>query len=72
MPGSGIAVLMSDRNEGTKSMYISERFAGREFIDVLGNSKDTVTVDASGNGVFMTSPGSVSVWMQKEEAEKKD
>lgn len=70
MPESGIAVLMSDRNDGSKSMYMSKKFSGREFIDVLGHVKDTVIVDNDGNGVFKTADGSVSVWMTKEAAAK--
>lgn len=61
-PSSGLAVLMSDGPDGTKRMEIGERHAGKTFIDLLGNSAGTVTIDAEGWGDFRCRGGSVSVW----------
>ena len=62
-PGSGIAVVLTDRGENRKRMYVGSVFAGRLFLDFLGNRKEAVTVGADGFGEFPVNGGSVSVWI---------
>ncbi len=62
-PGSGLAVLLSDGPGGEKTMCMGVAFAGRTFVDLLGNCAGTVTLDESGCGEFRTGGGSVSVWV---------
>ena len=62
---SGLAVLMSNGDEGFKEMEIGKHFAGKMFIDVLGNRTEEVTIDENGRGEFFCQSGSVSVWILK-------
>ncbi len=64
-PGSGCAVLLSDGDAGAKWMEVGRRHAGRVFVDYLGNSEGTVTVNPDGWGEFRCPGGSVSVWVPR-------
>ncbi len=64
-PNSGIAVLMSNGDEGFKEMEIDKKFAGKIFIDVLGKRKEEVAIDENGCGEFFCNAGSVAVWVLK-------
>lgn len=63
-PESGLAVLMTNGDGGSKQMYMGHQFAGKDFYDITGNVEGTVTVNENGDGVFHVAPGSVSVWVQ--------
>ncbi|TDG37040.1 alpha-amylase [Pedobacter changchengzhani] len=60
---SGLAVLLSTGDEGFKSMEIGEKFAGKTFIDALGNRQGEVVIDENGWAEFHCNAGSVSVWV---------
>ena len=62
-PGSGMAVVLTDRGEARKRMYVETVFAGELFLDYLGNRKEAVTIGADGYGEFPVNGGSVSVWV---------
>ena len=64
-PDSGMAVLMSNGEAGSKRMFLGARFAGEEFRDVMGNCTEPVNVDETGWGEFHTNAGTVSVWIRK-------
>jgi alpha-amylase len=64
-PGSGCAVLLSNGDEGFKTMEIGRAHAGKTFIDLLGKVPEKVTIDADGKGEFKVSGGSVSVWIEE-------
>ncbi len=66
-PNSGLAVLMSNGNEGFKEMQVDRNFAGKTFIDVLGNRTEEVIINEDGFGEFFCQSGSVSVWILKVE-----
>jgi alpha-amylase len=61
-PGSGCAVLLSNGEEGFKTMDIGKTHAGKTFTDYLGKHPGTVTINEDGLGEFHVGPGSVSVW----------
>jgi len=61
--GSGCAVLLSNGEEGFKTMEMGKGYAGKTFKDYLGKHPATVTVDENGNGTFHATAGSVSVWV---------
>jgi alpha-amylase len=65
-PNSGIAVLLSNGEEGFKEMHVNEALAGKTFVDVLGNRTEEVLLAENGNGVFYCNGGSVSVWVIKD------
>lgn len=62
-PGSGMAVALTDRGEGRKRMYAGPGFAGRLFLDFLGNRREAVRIGADGWADFPVNGGSVSVWV---------
>ncbi len=58
-----MAVLMSDKNSGSKWMYTGK--ANTKFVDHLGNRNDAVRTNSDGWGEFKCNAGSVSVWVQE-------
>ena len=64
---SGLAVLMSTGEEGYKEMEIGKKFAGKTFIDALGNREGELVIDENGWAEFHCNAGSVSVWVLKGE-----
>ncbi|MBG9375663.1 alpha-amylase [Panacibacter sp. DH6] len=63
----GCAVVLSNGDEGFKSMEIGKRYAGKTFIDMLGKHAAEVTINEDGWGEFYTNAGSVCVWIEKPE-----
>ncbi len=63
---SGCAVLLSNSEDGFKSMEIGQRFAGKTFVDYLETYADEVVINNAGWGEFQVKAGSVSVWILKD------
>lgn len=63
--GSGIAVLLSNGDDGWKWMEIGKVHAGKTFYDYLGNYPGEITINADGWGEFRTKGGSVSAWVSR-------
>lgn len=61
---SGMAVIISDKYEGSKRMYVGTKFAGERFFDALGNREDEITIGEDGFGEFIVNGGSVSVYVK--------
>jgi alpha-amylase len=61
-PNSGIAVLLSNGDEGFKSMEMGKQFAGKVFRDRLKTVEGEVVINGEGWGEFRTMAGSVSAW----------
>lgn len=61
---SGMAVIISDKYEGSKRMYVGTKFAGERFFDALGNREDEITIGEAGFGDFIVNGGSVSVYVK--------
>jgi len=59
---SGLAVVMTDKTGGSKTMYVGTKHAGEVWRDALGNVSGEVTIGADGNASFSCADGSVSVW----------
>ncbi len=64
--GSGIAVLFTNGTGGTKRMYVSMKYAGEEFVNLLQPTDAPVTVGADGCGEFSVADGTVAIWIRKE------
>ena len=62
----GCAVVLTNKDAASKKMEVGQRYAGKTFIDVLKKSSDEVMIDENGWGEFLVTPGSVSVWVEKE------
>ena len=63
-PNSGLAVVLSNAEEGSKRMYMGQYFANETLYDALGNCPEPVTVDEEGWGEFRCNAASVSVWVR--------
>lgn len=61
---SGMAVIISDKYEGSKRMYVGTKFVGERFFDALGNREDEITIGEDGFGDFIVNGGSVSVYVK--------
>ena len=61
---SGVAVLISNKYDSEKRMYIGKVLAGKEFIDAIGNCEEKVIIDEEGFGIFKVRGKSVSVWIR--------
>lgn len=61
---SGVAVLISNKYDSEKKMYIGKHFVGEEFIDAIGNCEEKVIIDEEGFGNFKVKAKSVSVWIR--------
>ena len=61
---SGVAVLISNKYDSEKRMYIGKHFVGEEFIDAIGNCEEKVIIDEEGFGNFKVKAKSVSVWVR--------
>ena len=62
---SGLAVMISNNQYGEKRMYIGSHFAGKTFIDALGNCEDEIVIDEEGYGNFKVKNHATSVWVTK-------
>ncbi|MGX7109012.1 alpha-amylase [Facklamia miroungae] len=61
----GIAVVMTNGDEGFKEMTMGELNAGAVFVDYLNNHSEKVELDDQGVGVFPVNKTSVSVWIDQ-------
>lgn len=59
----GCVVIMSNGDEGEKTVAMGAGYAGKSWSDYLGHRLETVTTDEEGNAVFLCNGGSVSVWV---------
>jgi len=64
-PGSGCAVLISNGDDGFKTMEVGKAHAGKTFFDWLGKRPEKVTLDGDGKGEFHVGGNSVSVWVEE-------
>ena len=62
-PDSGVAVVLSDKRDGCKHMYIGKQFVGKCFRDCMRKIRDVVTVDEDGFGDFPVQGFSSAVWV---------
>ena len=61
---SGMAVIISDKYEGSKRMYVGKNFVGDKFTDALGHREDEIIIDEEGFGNFVVNGGQVSVYIK--------
>ena len=66
-PNSGLAVVMSNGQQGVKVMELGERHAGKTFVDALGNCGHDVVIGENGTAEFCCNERSVSVWIVKQD-----
>ncbi|WP_068776636.1 alpha-amylase [Paenibacillus sp. FJAT-26967] len=59
---SGIAVVISNGDNGEKRMCVGENRAGEQWTDLTGNRQEQITIGEDGFADFPVNGGSVSVW----------
>jgi alpha-amylase len=69
-PDSGMALLLSDKHDGSKHMYVGKKFAGRKFKDCMRKIRTDVIIDQDGYGDFTVQGFSSAVWVTEEAYEK--
>jgi len=62
---SGVAVIISNADDRTKTMQVGSRHAGKTFVDYLGNVAEEIVIDQDGRAEFTVRERSVSVWAEK-------
>ncbi|MEO8109818.1 MAG: alpha-amylase [Ginsengibacter sp.] len=62
---SGCAVVISNGDDGNKTMEIGIWYKGKTFVDLLENHPAEVVINDDGWGEFFASAGNVSVWVTK-------
>lgn len=60
---AGCVVIMSNGEQGEKTLPLGMDFAGKTWHDYLGHREEQVTSDEEGNATFFCNAGSVSVWV---------
>jgi alpha-amylase len=63
---SGLAVVLSNGEEGSKNMEIGKGHAGKVFTDATGGRKEEITVNEEGWAEFFCNAGGVSIWVMKQ------
>lgn len=62
----GCVVLLSNGEKAKKAMQVGNQYAGRYFVDFLGNATKEVRINKNGAGNFHVNAGSVSIWVVKD------
>lgn len=62
---SGCAVIISDRFDSSKCMYVGKQHANKQFVDSLGHFRKNVLINNDGWGTFLVKGGSISCWVAK-------
>ncbi len=65
-PGSGFAVILSDKKQGEKRMFVGSENAHSIYRDSMGNINEPVLIDDDGIGIFKVLGGSLSVYEKTE------
>lgn len=61
---SGLAVVISNGEDGEKTMSVGENRKGEVWHEITGSVKDTVTIDEEGKGRFLVKGGKLAVWVK--------
>ena len=61
---SGLAVVISNGEDGEKTMSVGENRKGEVWHEITGSVKDTVAIDEEGKGRFLVKGGKLAVWVK--------
>ena len=64
-PGSGLVMLLSNHEEGTKNINIGKEHAGETWFEITENIKDEIQIDENGAADFRVNAGKAAVWVKK-------
>lgn len=61
-PGSGLALLLSNGDDGDKMMEVGAHHAGERWREVTGSRTEEIVIDEAGYGRFSVGGGKCAVW----------
>lgn len=64
-PGSGLALLLSNGDEGEKEMSVGEGHGGEIWHEITGGFDDEIRIGDDGRARFKVRGGKVAVWVKK-------
>ncbi len=64
-PGSGVALLLSNGEDGEKEMSVGEAHAGETWHEITGSIDEEVTIGPDGKALFKVRGGKLAVWVKK-------
>ena len=64
-PDSGLAMLISNGDDGSKVMNVGENRKGEVWHEITGSYGDEITIDDKGNAKFLVHGGKLAVWVKK-------
>lgn len=62
---SGLVLLISNYEEGSKKINIGKKYAGEIWIELTDSIDEEIQIDAEGNADFKVKAGSIAVWVKK-------
>lgn len=63
-PNSGLVLLMTNGDNGTKDITLGNEHAGEVWREFTGSILDTITLDADGRATFRVNAGKIAVWVR--------
>lgn len=65
-PGSGLALLISNGDDGDKVMNVGKERKGEIWHDITGDRKEEIAIGDDGSARFPVSGGKAAVWVKKQ------
>lgn len=62
-PHSGLALLISNCEEGSKRMFVGKERSGEVWYDIMRYNSEQVTIDKDGYGSFKVAKNNLAVWV---------
>ncbi len=63
-PGSGLVLLLSNGDDGTKKVCVGPEHAGENWKELTGSICENVIIDSDGYGEFSVKGRNLSVWVK--------
>lgn len=64
-PGSGLAILISNGEDGNKEMFVGEGRKGETWREITGSFTDEIQIGDNGKATFPVRGGKIAVWVKK-------
>ncbi len=64
-PDSGLALLISNGDDGEKEMLVGENRRGETWHEITGNVSEKVVIDDQGKAIFRVHGGKLAVWVKE-------
>ena len=64
-PGSGLALLVSNGEDGEKTMFVGKERRGERWREITGCVAEETTIGDDGRATFTVPGGKLAVWVRK-------